>query len=399
MNTESPTPRLLLQPKAWKRFAEGAPWAFSNEIQMDNAARKLAPGTLARLCLPEGEPAALVHFNPHSLIAARALSREPDHLAAGALPADWLEARIERAAALRARLFEEPYYRLVHAEADGLPGLVIDRFGDIFTVQANTAGMDRLLPRIDAALTDRLGATAIVHRNDSATRGLEGLAEGIEVARGTLDGPVTLRENGALFHADLSTGQKTGWFFDHRENRAFAARLAKGRSVLDLYGYAGAFAIPAALAGATRVVGIDRSAEAQVLAARSAEANGVADRITFERADVFQYLERLETPFDLVIADPPAFVKNRKSLKQGLRAYAKLARLSAGATAPGGELMLASCSHLVSEDAFLEACRQGLKEAGREARLIRRAGAGPDHPLHPRLAESGYLKALFFTLD
>lgn len=399
MMTDTHAPKILLQPKAWRRFAEGAPWAFSNEIQMDNAARKLAPGTVARLCLPEGEPAALVQFNPHSLIAARALSRDAEALAAGAMPAGWLAARIERAAALRARLFETPHYRLVHAEADGLPGLVIDRFGDVFVVQANTAGMDRLLGEIDAALIERLGARAILHRNDSATRGLEGLRQEVSVAHGAIDGPVDLRENGAAFLADPIGGQKTGWFFDHRENRAFAARLAKGAAVLDLYGYAGAFAVPAALGGAERVVSVDRSAEALALAARSAEANGVTERIAFEKADAFDYLDAVETPFDLVIADPPAFVKNRKSLKQGLRAYAKLARLAAAATAPGGALMLASCSHLVADEAFLEACRAGLRDAGREARLIRRAGAGPDHPLHPGLAESGYLKALFFVLD
>eukprot|EP00752_Nemacystus_decipiens_P013131 g11620.t1 len=398
----APAPRVLLQPKAWRRFAQGAPWAFSNEIQMDNAARKRPPGALARLCLPEGDPVALVQFNPHSLIAAREVTRDPAALEAGAPPADWLEARLERAARLRERLFDAPFYRLVHAEADGLPGLVVDRFGGLFVVQANTAGMDRLAARIDAALIDRFGAHAILHRFDSPARAQEGLPQRVELTRGRVEGPIELAENGCAFFADPLAGQKTGWFYDHRDNRAFAARLAAGARVLDLFGYAGGFAVPAAKAGAERVVTVDRSADALALASRAADANGVADRIETEQADVFRSLERRTAAgerFELVIADPPAFVKARKDLKQGARAYRKLARLAASAVADGGALLLASCSHLVSEDVFLEECRRGLLDAGRGARILRRAGAGPDHPLHPHLPESGYLKALVFALD
>jgi len=399
---QSPARKILLQPKAWKRFAHGAPWAFSNEIQMDNAAKKLAAGSIVQVCLPEGEPIALAHFNPHSLIAVRELSREPAALAAGRLPDGWLAARIVRAAALRDRLFDRPFYRLIHAEADGLPGLAIDRYGQIFVVQANAAGMDRLLPEIDAALTDALGAETIVHRNDSASRALEGLPQTASVSRGRVDGPIAVEENGCAFFCDPLGGQKTGWFFDHRENRAAAARFAPGARVLDLYGYAGGFAVPAAKAGAREVVMIDRSADALALAARAAAANGVAERLRPEKADVFPWLERAIAAgerFDLVIADPPAFVKTRKDVKQGARAYAKLARLAAQTTAAEGVLLLASCSHLVDEALFLEECRRGLAEAGRSARLLRRAGAGPDHPLHPALPESGYLKALLFALD
>ena len=395
-------PRLLLQPKAYRRFADGAPWAFSNEIQMDNAAKKLTPGTLVTLCRPQGQPIALVHFNPHSLIAARDISRDPTALEAGALPDGWLATRLNRAHALRARLFDAPYYRLIHAEADRLPGLIIDRFDDVFVVQANTAGMDRLLPEIDAALIDVFGARAIVHRNDSASRELEGLKQAITTAHGAPEMPIPLMENGCHFFADPINGQKTGWFFDHRENRAFTARLAHDQQVLDLYGYAGGFAVPAAKAGAQMVTMVDRSQDALDLAARAAQANGVTERLHLEKADVFEYLEASAAAgkrFGLVIADPPAFVKSRKSVKQGARAYTKLARLAAGVTAEGGTVMLASCSHLVGDDLFLESCRRGLNEAGRQARLIRRAGAGPDHPLHPNLAESGYLKALVFALD
>ncbi|MEQ8602400.1 MAG: class I SAM-dependent rRNA methyltransferase [Marivibrio sp.] len=403
MSDEHPPARkILLQPKAWKRFAQGAPWAFSNEIQMDNAARKLAAGSVVRICLPEGEPIALAHFNPHSLIAARELSRDPAALEAGRLQDGWLQARLARAASIRERLFDRPFYRLIHAEADGLPGLVIDRYGPVFVVQANTAGMDRLLPEIDAALTETFGAAAIVHRNESASRALEGLTQIVAVSRGTVDGPIAVEENGCAFFCDPLAGQKTGWFFDHRENRAAAARFAPGARVLDLYGYAGAFAIPAAKAGAAEVVTVDRSKEALALCAQAAEANGVADRVRGEKADVFTWLERATADgarFDLVIADPPAFVKARKEIKQGARAYAKLARLAARATAEGGTLLLASCSHLVDEALFLEECRRGLTEAGRSARLLRRGGAGPDHPLHPALPESGYLKALLFALD
>ena len=293
-------------------------------------------------------------------------------------------------------------WRLAHAEADGIPGAVVDRFDDVVVAQLNTAGMSRLEPELVAALQAVLAPKATVLRNDSPGRALEGLPEDVRVAAGTLEGAIEVRENGARFEVDLMGGQKTGWFYDQRDNRAFMALLAKGARVLDLYCFAGGFAIEAAIAGAADVTGIDRSEPALSLARRSAALNGAGERCRFRRGEVFAELETLASSgerFDVVISDPPAFVKSRKDLGPGLRGYRKLARLAAGAVAPQGYLFLASCSHNVTAEDFWEAARRGLEDASRSARLLRAAGAAPDHPVHPHLPESAYLKSLVLALD
>jgi len=391
-------PRVTLRPAADRRARFGHPWIFSNEVVMDPAARALPAGSLVTVLTAEGRQLAAGLFNPHSLIALRLLTLE----AGSHIHAAFLRRRLEAALALRDRLYPEPYYRLVHAEADGLPGLVVDRYGDVLAVQLNSAGMDRLGPLVLDALDALLRPRAVVLRNDSPARAAEGLERRVRVARGALDGPVALVENGARFVADLEGGQKTGWFFDQRDNRAFVARLARGARVLDLYSYAGGFAVQAALAGAAAVVAVDRAEGALAQAGEAARLNGVADRVDLRRAEVFGELERLAaegTRFDLVIADPPAFVKSRKDLKAGARGYRKLARMSAGRVAPGGILFLASCSHNVDPALFLEETRRGIADAGRSARVLRAAGAAPDHPVHPWLPESAYLKALVYALD
>jgi 23S rRNA (cytosine1962-C5)-methyltransferase len=310
--------------------------------------------------------------------------------------------RFERALRLRERLYDRPYYRLVHAEADGLPGLVVDRFGAILVVQTNAAGMDRLMPVILDALRTLLEPQAIVLRNDSPARTQEGLNLETRVAMGAIAGAVTVEENGAVFQADLLAGQKTGWFFDQRDNRAFVAGLAADARVLDLYCYSGGFAIAAACKGASSVLGIDRSEPALTLAAEAARRNGAADRVVFRRGDVFAEATALAAEgerFDIVIADPPAFARSKRDVPAALRGYRKLARLAAQLTAPGGFLFLASCSHNVGAAEFAEAVRRGLVDAGRGARILRSAGASPDHPVHPALPESAYLNALTLTLD
>jgi 23S rRNA (cytosine1962-C5)-methyltransferase len=241
-----------------------------------------------------------------------------------------------------------------------------------------------------------------VLRNDSSARTQEGLGEEVRVARGRLDGAVEVRENGARFEVDPLGGQKTGWFYDQRDNRRFMARLAKEARVLDLYCFVGGFAIEAAVAGAALATGIDRSEPALALAGRSAALNGVGERCRFRRGEAFAELEGLASAgerFDVVIADPPAFVKSKKDLGPGLRGYRKLARLAAAVVAPQGYLFLASCSHNVSPEDFWEATRRGLEDASRSARLLLSAGAAPDHPVHPHLPESAYLKALALAVD
>jgi 23S rRNA (cytosine1962-C5)-methyltransferase len=391
-------PQVVLLPGGHRRAEGSHPWVYSNEVAMDAAAKALAPGTLVTLRRADERPFGVALFNPHTLIAARLLDRDTGR----AINRRFFTRRLERALKLRERLYDGPFYRLVHAEADGLPGLVVDRFGAIVAVQANTAGMDRLMPIIVEALQGLLSPMAIVLRNDSPARGLEGLPLETRVALGAIDGPVEVEENGATFLADVLDGQKTGWFYDQRDNRAFIAGLASGARVLDLYCYSGGFAVAAACHDAATVLGIDSSAPALTLASGSAQRNDVAGRCEFRRGDVFAEAAALATQgerFDIVIADPPAFARTKRDAPAALRGYRKLARLAAQLTAPGGFLFLASCSYNVGAAEFTEAVRRGLADAGRSARILKSAGAGPDHPVHPALPESAYLKALTLTLD
>ncbi|MFI4948611.1 MAG: class I SAM-dependent rRNA methyltransferase [Alphaproteobacteria bacterium] len=391
-------PQIALLPGFHRRAEGGHPWVYSNEVVMDEAAKTLAPGTLVTLRRTDERPFGVAIFNPHNLIAARLLDRD----AARAINKRFFARRLERALRLRERLYARPYYRLVHAEADGLPGLIIDRFGAVLVMQANTAGMDRLTPVIIEALQGLLSPEAIVLRNDSPARTQEGLPLETAVALGTVAGPVRIEEGGAVYLADVLAGQKTGWFFDQRDNRAFIAGLCRGARVLDLYCHSGGFAVAAAHTDAERVVGIDSSAPALALAAEIARQNGVAERCTFRRAEVFAEAAALGARgerFDIVIADPPAFAPVKRAVPAALRGYRKLAHLAAQLTAPSGFLFLASCSYNVGVGEFADAVRRGLADAGRSARILRMSGAGPDHPVHPALPESAYLKALTLTLD
>ncbi|HYM74009.1 MAG TPA: class I SAM-dependent rRNA methyltransferase [Stellaceae bacterium] len=394
----SSRPVVTLLPGGHRRAEGGHPWIYSNEVQMDAAAKALPPGSLVTLRRSDARPLGVATFNPHTLLAARLLDRD----AARPIGRRFLWRRLERALRLRERLFSAPYYRLAHAEADGLPGLVVDRFGPVLAVQINTAGMELMQPVVIEVLTDLLSPSAIVLRNDTPARSLEGLEQEVRVALGTVEGPVRVEENGVVFEADVLAGQKTGWFFDQRDNRGFVAGLAAGARVLDLYCYSGGFAVRAAHAGAASVVGIDRSEGALALAATAAERNGVAGVCEFRRAEVFAEAARLGSAgerFDVVIADPPPFARARRDVPAALRGYRKLARLAAQLAAPGGFVFLASCSHNVGAAEFAEAARRGLADAGRIGRILREAGAGPDHPVHPALPESAYLKSLTLALD
>jgi 23S rRNA (cytosine1962-C5)-methyltransferase len=306
------------------RVLHGHPWVFSNEIDMSADAKALAPGQIVRIERHNGGPVGVAMFNPHTLIAARMLARGHADVDAAEL-----SQRIGRALEVRERLFSQPYYRLVHAEGDGLPGLIVDRYGDVLVVQANTAGMDRLLPQLLPALREHLQPRAIALRNDSSARALEGLPQEVSWALGGVDGPVRIEEEGLAFFADVGAGQKTGWFYDQRDNRSFVARLARGLTVLDAYAHTGGFAVRCAHAGAQSVLAVDRSEPALELASRAAAENGVTARCEFRRAEVFGELEALQAAgrtFELVIADPPAFVKSKRDLESGLRGYRKLAR-------------------------------------------------------------------------
>ncbi len=396
--TADSLPRIYLRPGGDKRLRRGHPWVYSNEIRMDDETKALPAGTLVSLHRVDGKPLGVGTFNPHCLIAFRRFTRDAgvtvDHA--------FLRTRLESALALRRRLFAAPFYRLVHGDADGLPGLVVDRFGDVLAVQTATAGTEALLPSILAALDEALKPRAVVLRNDGAFRRLENLDTYVRVAKGDVDDPVEVHEGDLAFLADPVKGQKTGWFLDQRDNRAFMARLCRDARVLDLYCYGGGFAISAAAGGAAEVTAVDSSEPALGLARRAAVLNGVDGRCTFVQGNAFEELERLAQAgerFQVVIADPPAFVKSRKDLAMGLKGYRKLARLAAAVAEPGGFLFLASCSHNVDTDRFAEESARGIATAGRTGRIIRSAGAAPDHPVHPNLPESAYLKSLVLHLD
>lgn len=391
-------PTIHLLPSHAKRLAQGHPWVFSNEIRRDPDSKELPPGSIVRIVDGHGTALGCATYNPHSLIAARLLSRD----AGETIDRAFLRTRIEAAAALRARLFDAPYYRLVHAEADGLPGLVIDRYDDVFVCQMNTAGADRMAADVVGAIEELFAPRAVVLRADSPIRALEGMERYVRVALGAIDGAVELLEDSARCLADPLEGQKTGWYFDQRDGRTAVARLCGGARMIDLYAYSGAFALRAAIAGAAEAIAVDRSDAALELGARAARLNGVATRCRFVRAEAFAEMARLADTgdrFDVVVADPPSFVKSRKELKPGLRGYRKMTRLAVRLVAPGGFLFVATCSHNVGADAFGDAVRRGLVDAGREGRILQAGGAASDHPRHPALPETTYLKSLLLQID
>lgn len=393
-------PVVRLKPKAEARaIRHGFPWVYADELVTDRRTQGLAPGALAVLEDGERRPMGLVTVNPKSKIIARILDRDP----AAEITESWFAERLSRALAHRARLYPQPYYRLVHAEADGLPGVVIDRFGDVAVVQPNAAWAEAHLDMLVAALVAVTGVTTVIKNASGRARGLEGLDEEMAVVHGAaVSGPLEVPMNGATYMADLMGGQKTGLFFDQRENHAFAARLAKGARVLDVFSHVGGFALAALAGGAASALAVDASAAALTLAGQGAKVSGFGDRFATRQGDAFDVLEVLAAEgarFDLVICDPPAFAPAKPALEAGLRAYERIARLAAPLVAPGGYLVLCSCSHAADLQAFRNASARGIGRGGRRSQIIYTGFAGPDHPVLPQLAESSYLKALAFRLD
>ncbi|WP_136635450.1 RSP_2647 family RNA methyltransferase [Pseudooceanicola onchidii] len=396
-------PVLRLKPKMDpRRIRFGYPWVYDNELVLDRRTKAIAPGTLAVLEDAGREPLGLVAVNTASRIVGRVLDRAD----VTELTEDWFAERLSRALALRDRLYDQPFYRLVHAEADGFPGVIIDRFGDTAVVQPNAAWAEVHLDQLTAALARVTGVTTILKSAGGRARGLEGLDDVDAVLTGTAPtAAVPVPMNGATYMADLMGGQKTGLFFDQRPNHAFAAGLAKGARVLDVFSHVGGFALAALVAGADSALAVDGSQPALDLATEGAARTGVAERFSTRKGDAFDALTALGeegATFDVVICDPPAFAPNKPALDKGLRAYERIARLAAPLVAPGGYLGLCSCSHAADLDAFRTACirgiGRGLHGTGRSSQLLHTGFAGPDHPMHPQLAESGYLKALFFRL-
>ena len=392
-------PVIRLRPKSKPQaIRHGFPWVFADELVTDRRTKAIAPGSFAVLEDAERQPLALVTVNPDSRIIARVMDPDPR----AHIGRDWIAARLRRAQALRERLYDQPFYRLIHAEADGLPGTIIDRFGDAAVIQPNAAWAERMVADIAGVLREVTGVSTVILNGQGRARGLEGLDERMEVRSGAVSGPVEVPMNGAIYLADLTQGQKTGLFYDQRPNHAFAQRLAGGARVLDVFSHVGGFGLAALAAGATQATCVDGSAAALELARGGARAMGAEARLIARQGDAFAQLEALAAEgaqFDLVICDPPAFAPSKPALEAGLRAYERVAKLAAPLVAPGGYLGLCSCSHAADLSAFRNASARGIGRGGRRMQLLHSGQAGPDHPTLPQLAETGYLKALFFRLD
>lgn len=393
-------PIVRLRPKSKPQaIRHGFPWVFADELVLDRRAKSLTPGTLAVLEDAERRPLGVVTVNPLSKIVCRMLDRDCETV----IDREWMAGRIRHALALRERLYEAPFYRLIHAEADGLPGVIIDRFGDVAVIQPNAAWAEGMLDDLAGALMDVTGIGTVIKNGSGRARGLEGLGEDMAVLHGTAPAaPIEVPMNGAIYLADVMGGQKTGLFYDQRPNHAFAARLAKGARVLDVFSHVGGFALASLAAGAVQATSVDGSAAALALAQGGARAMGREGDFLTRQGDAFAQLEALAeegAQYDVVICDPPAFAPSKKAVEAGLRAYERVARLAAPLVAPGGYLGLCSCSHAVDVTAFRNASARGIGRGGRRGVLIHTGQAGPDHPTLPQLAETGYLKALFFRLD
>lgn len=392
-------PRVRLKPKTNARgVRHGFPWVYASDLVTDRRTRALTAGTIAVLEDDKRSPLGLVAVNPDSKIICRMLERDIS------IPLDknWFVQRLTKALRLRERLFPDPFYRLVHAEADGLPGIIIDRFGDICVVQPNAAWAEAHLETLTEALIETTGVATVLKNAGGRTRALEGLDDVSGVVRGSApDAPIPVPMNGATYMADLTGGQKTGLFFDQRPNHAFAARLASGARVLDVFSHVGGFALAALAGDATTALSVDGSAPALALAEQGAAASGMSERFATRQGDAFDVLTALGSEgaeFDVVVCDPPAFAPSKSALEPGLRAYERIAKLAAPLVADGGYLCLCSCSHAADLARFHAASARGIGRGGRQAQLIHTGFAGSDHPQLPQLAESGYLKSLFFRL-
>lgn len=384
---------LRLKKNEDRRIRAGHVWVFSNEV--DVAATPLdafAPGQLAVFQDSSGKSLGNGYVNPHSLICGRLVSRDPDYV----LNKSLLVHRLNVALSLRERLFAKPFYRLIYGEGDGLPGLIVDRYGDTLVVQINTAGIERVKEDVVVALQEVLRPMRIVFRNDSAGRELEGLNSYVETALGSTVEHVSLEENEVLFEAPILSGQKTGWFFDHRLNRARMQRYVRDKRVLDVFSYIGGWGIQAAAAGATEVVCVDSSDAALTQLKGNAALNAVAPRVRTQQGDSFEVLKNLRAErerFDVVILDPPAFIKRKKDFHAGQAAYQRLNQAAMQLLAKDGVLISASCSYHLTRENLREVLLQTSRHVDRNLVILEQGHQGPDHPLLPAVPETEYLKA------
>jgi 23S rRNA (cytosine1962-C5)-methyltransferase len=388
-------PVLRLKRGEERRIRSGHLWVYSNEV--DTAAtplKTLTPGGEVVVEDSRGKALGRAYANPHSLICARLFSRDPNQ----SLDRTFLQKQIAQAVSLREQLFEGGCYRAVFGDGDGLSGLVIDRFNDTFVIQSGTAGMDAVLDDIAAALDQLYQPKNIVVKSESAVREQEGLAPMVRALKGELPAEVLLRENGVDYYAPLEEGQKTGWFYDHRAARRRILPLVAGARVLDVFSYCGAWGVLAAARGAESVTCVDSSARAMEFVQRNAQLNGVAERVTTMQMEANAAMRELILQgqrFDVVIIDPPAFIKRKKDFKNGLAGYHAINELAMRLVEPGGMLVSASCSMHLTRDQLMDVVRSSGRHIDRFVQVFASEGQAEDHPVHPAIAETEYLKSIF----
>ena len=377
-----------------RRLRAGHLWVYSNEVDVAaTPLREFQPGQPVTIQASNGKFLGAGYINPNVLLCARLVSRDPDHPLGPSL----LVHRLNVALSLRERLYAKPFYRLVYGEGDGLPGLIVDRYGDLCVAQITTAGMERLKDDILAALQKVVKPAAVLWRNDSPVRELEGLERAVADAAGVVPDAVEIEEDGLRFRIAPRTGQKTGWFYDQRDNRARLDRYVQGRRVLDVFSYTGAWGIRAAARGARDVLCVDSSAAALDQVAVNAALNGVGDRVQTRQGDAFVVLKALREArerFDVVIVDPPAFIKRRKDFKEGALAYRRLNEMAMQVLDRDGILVSCSCSQLLARETLAQTLLQGARHLDRNLVILEQGRQGPDHPVHPAIPETDYLKVI-----
>jgi 23S rRNA (cytosine1962-C5)-methyltransferase len=386
--------RIILKKNEERRILAGHPWVFSNEIRETYGSP--AAGDVVELMQASGATVGIGLYHPHSLIALRLLGETLEEI-----DQQFFFRRLARALKVRATLFPgATCYRLVHGEADFLPGLIVDRYNDYLAVQTLSLGMDLRLPMICEALEQLLHPAAIVERNESPLRLLEQLPQEKGILRGSVQ-PITIEEHGLRYTVDILEGQKTGFFLDQRENRAAAAHYCRSGAVLDCFCNDGGFALNAARGGASSVLALDASADAVARARANAALNGLTT-IAFEQADVFERLDSLAAEgrrFDAVILDPPSFTRTKKNVQPAKQGYRDLHRKALALLQSGGILFTASCSHHIEPEVFLAIVDQTARKAGKRLQLLEWRGAAPDHPTLPAVPETKYLKVGVFTVE
>ena len=389
----STLPELRLKKNEDRRIRAGHAWIYSNEVDTKQTPLKeFAAGQWCHVTNNRGRVLGTAYINPATLICARLVSRFENQT----LTPDVLKNKISEALRLREKVFSVPCYRLIFGEGDALPGLVVDRFHDVLVIQITTAGMDCIQDDIVDALSQVIKPKTILLRNDTSSRELEGLELYSKTVLGDLPELVELEENGTRFVTSLEQGQKTGWFYDHRLNRQRTQQYVKDKRVLDVFSYVGGWGVEALQAGAKDVTCVDSSAFALDLAKQSAALNNLEENFSTLEGDAFDILKSLaedKAKFDVVILDPPAFVKRRKDLKEGSLAYRRINRLAMNLIKNEGILVSASCSYHLGREQLLNEIRQASYLANSDCQVLEQGHQGPDHPVHPAMKETDYLKS------